>query len=56
MFGLDNILGAFNNPAEATRKQYQGRVDAINKLEPKMKALSDEQLAAKTEEVRTFRE
>ena len=28
----------------------QGRVDAINKLEPQMKTLSDEQLAAKTQE------
>lgn len=38
------------DPAEATRKKYQARVDAINALEPKMQALSDEELRAKTEE------
>lgn len=45
----------FNNifkqdPAEKTRKQYQDRVDAINALEPRMQALSDEQLRSKTRE------
>ncbi|KAG1679248.1 hypothetical protein FOA52_009277 [Chlamydomonas sp. UWO 241] len=39
-----------SDPAEKTRKIYQNRVDAISALEPKMKALSDEQLRAKTAE------
>lgn len=33
--------------------QYQARVDAINRLEPAIKALSDEQLRAKTAEFKT---
>jgi hypothetical protein len=37
-----------SDPAEKTRKIYQNRVDAINTLEAQMKALSDEQLRAKT--------
>lgn len=45
----------FNNifkqdPSDKTRKQYQDRVDAINALEPRMQALSDHQLRAKTKE------
>ena len=39
-----------SDPAETTRKKYQPRVDAINKLEPSIVALSDEQLRQKTEE------
>jgi len=38
------------DPSEATRKKYQERVDAVNALEPTIKALSDDQLRAKTEE------
>jgi hypothetical protein len=41
-----------NNPSETTRKKYQPRVEAINALEPAMKALTDEQLRAKTQEFR----
>lgn len=33
-------------------QQYQARVDAINRLEPTIKALSDEQLQAKTAELK----
>jgi preprotein translocase subunit SecA len=52
VFGLDKIIKSFNDPAEGTRKQYQARVDAINRLEPTIKALSDEQLQAKTAELK----
>jgi preprotein translocase subunit SecA len=38
------------DPSDKTRKQYQDRVDAINALEPKMAALTDDQLRAKTKE------
>lgn len=38
------------NQAEMTRKKYQARVDEINALEPKMQALTDEQLRQKTED------
>mmetsp|Transcript_27169 Transcript_27169/g.45446 ORF Transcript_27169/g.45446 Transcript_27169/m.45446 type:complete len:1029 (-) Transcript_27169:324-3410(-) len=43
-------LGKFLNrdPTEKIKKMYQPRVDAINKLEPAMQALSDEALGAKT--------
>ena len=45
------IFGMFkSDPAETTRKKYQPRVDAINKLEPSIAVLSDEQLRQKTEE------
>ncbi|KAK9821732.1 hypothetical protein WJX81_008527 [Elliptochloris bilobata] len=37
-----------NDIAEKTRRQYQGRVDAINALEPEVKALSDEALRGRT--------
>uniref|UniRef100_A0A7S0R9H9 Protein translocase subunit SecA n=1 Tax=Chlamydomonas leiostraca TaxID=1034604 RepID=A0A7S0R9H9_9CHLO len=39
-----------SDPSEATRKKYQARVDEINALEPKMQALNDDQLRAKTDE------
>jgi preprotein translocase subunit SecA len=38
------------DPSDKTRKQYQDRVDAINALEPRMAALTDDQLRAKTKE------
>ena len=34
--------------AEKTLKKYQAEVDAINKLEPEMQKLSDEELAQRT--------
>lgn len=43
------IFGLFRgDTAEKTRKKYQAEVDAINKLEPQMQKLSDEELAEKT--------
>lgn len=39
-----------SDPAENTRKKYQAKVEAINALEPKIQALSDDQLRAKTQE------
>ena len=39
------------NAGEKTRKLYQAKVDAINKLEPSIQALSDDQLHAKTGEL-----
>lgn len=45
------FFGLFkSDPGESTRKKYQPRVDAINALEPQIKALSDDQLRAKTDE------
>ena len=45
------LFGLFkSDPAEATRKKYQARVDQINALEPGISALSDDQLRAKTAE------
>ena len=38
--------------AEGTRKKYQAQVDAINRLEPQMQKLSDQELAAKTQELK----
>lgn len=46
--GLGKLIGG--DPAEKTRKAYQGTVDQINALEPSLEALSDEKLRAKTEE------
>lgn len=47
------IFGLFRGDnAEKTRKKYQAEVDAINKLEPQMQNLSDEQLAQKTHELK----
>ena len=40
------------DPAAKTQARYQARVDAINAMEPAMRALSDDQLRAKTEELR----
>ncbi|WOS62073.1 preprotein translocase subunit SecA [Sinorhizobium fredii] len=42
----------FGSANDRRVRGYQGRVDAINALEAEMKALSDEALAAKTEEFR----
>ena len=42
----------FGSENERQVKKYRPKVDAINALEPEMEALSDEQLAAKTEEFR----
>lgn len=39
------------NAGEKTRKLYQAKVDAINRLEPSMQALSDDQLRDKTKEL-----
>lgn len=36
------------DPSAAVRKKYTPRVEQINALEPQIKALSDEQLRAKT--------
>lgn len=38
--------------AEQTRKKYQAKVDAINRLEPQMQSLSDQDLANKTQELK----
>lgn len=46
---LTKIFGSRN---DRLIKQYRRKVAAINKLEPEMKALTDEQLKAKTEEFR----
>ena len=46
---LTKIFGSRN---DRLIKQYRRKVAAINKLEPEMKALSDEQLKAKTAECR----
>lgn len=47
------LFGFFkNDTAERTRKKYQAEVDAINRLEPQMQKLSDEQLAQKTHELK----
>ncbi|MEO0563064.1 MAG: hypothetical protein AAF125_13230, partial [Chloroflexota bacterium] len=43
------ILG---EPAERTLRQYSDAVDAVNALEPEIKALSDAELRAKTDEFR----
>ena len=48
---LNNALLPAGNAAEKTRKLYQGKVDAINALEPAMQALSDEALRGKTKEL-----
>lgn len=45
------LLSIAGNAGEKTRKLYQAKVDAINKLEPSMQALSDEQLRGKTKEL-----
>ncbi|PTM96593.1 preprotein translocase subunit SecA [Mycoplana dimorpha] len=42
----------FGSSNERRVRSYKSRVEAINALEPEMKALSDEQLAAKTVEFR----
>ena len=39
-------------PAERTMRQYRSVVEAVNALEPDMKALSDDELRAKTDEFR----
>lgn len=39
-----------SDPSDATKRKYQSRVDAVNALESKMQALTDEQLQAKTVE------
>ena len=46
---LTKIFGSRN---ERLIKQYRRKCDAINKLEPAMQALSDEELKAKTQEFR----
>ena len=46
---LTKIFGSRN---DRLIKQYRRKVDAINKLEPAMQALTDEQLKAKTQEFR----
>lgn len=48
------IFGLFRGDAgEKTRKKYQAQVDAINRLEPQMQSLSDEQLAEKTQDLKS---
>lgn len=47
------IFGFLRGDAgENTRKKYQAQVDAINRLEPAMQKLSDEELANKTQELK----
>lgn len=46
---LTKIFGSRN---DRLIKQYRRKCDAINKLEPAMQALSDEELKAKTQEFR----
>lgn len=48
--GLGSLFKA--DPSERTRKTYQDRVAAITALEPSMQGLSDDQLRAKTEELK----
>ena len=45
------LLHLAGNAGEKTRKLYQAKVDAINRLEPSMQALSDDQLRDKTREL-----
>lgn len=48
------VFGLFRGDAgERTRKKYQAQVDAINRLEPEMQSLSDEQLADKTKDLKS---
>ena len=48
------VFGFFRGDAgEKTRKKYQAQVDAINRLEPEMQSLSDEQLADKTKDLKS---
>ena len=48
------VFGLFRGDAgEKTRKKYQAQVDAINRLEPEMQNLSDEQLADKTKDLKS---
>ncbi|HET7210027.1 MAG TPA: preprotein translocase subunit SecA [Terriglobales bacterium] len=50
---IDTLLGkVFGTKNEREIKRLTPRVDAINALEPQMKALTDEQLRAKTDEFR----
>ena len=46
---LTKIFGSRN---DRLIKQYRRQCEAINKLEPAMQALTDEQLQSKTEEFR----
>ncbi len=46
------LLDGLFDSNEKQLKRYQVIVDGVNALEPKMKKLSDEKLAAKTEEFR----
>ena len=48
---LGGLSRVFNtDQTEKVRKKYQPQVDQINRLEPQMQALTDEQLQAKTQE------
>ena len=51
--GFEKMLKG--DPAEKTQKRYQARVDAVNALAAKTKALSDEELRAKTVELKKAR-
>ncbi|MCB9459165.1 MAG: preprotein translocase subunit SecA [Anaerolineaceae bacterium] len=44
------VKSVFGDPMERAVNKYRARVEQINALEPQVKALSDEQLLAKTEE------
>lgn len=48
---LGGLFGG-GDPAEKTRQQYADRVAAVNKLEPAMQELSDDDLRAKTKELK----
>lgn len=45
--GLGSVFTS--NPAEKTRKKYEGKVQEINALEPQMQKLSNEELRSMTE-------
>ena len=48
------VFGFFRGDAgEQTRKKYQAKVDAINRLEPEMQQLSDQELADKTQDLKS---
>ncbi|XRB03548.1 protein translocase subunit SecA [Pycnococcus provasolii] len=47
---LDNLLKG--DPAGKTKKEYEERVAAVGKLEPAIKALDDDALRAKTDELK----
>ena len=50
---LEDLTKLFKgDPSEACQKKYQPQLDRINALEGRMKALSDDELRLKTEELK----